>query len=122
MGVIQSAVNQGIGALGETIRDVRLLRKAQEVTEGQKTLEKEQKEVIKNSLYTDEQKRQIRDAQLEQEERAKLIAKIREQVQREREQQSFNERQSTITKVRNLKDLKERDKLKSSILGGGLNG
>lgn len=122
MGVIQSAVNQAIGAAGETIRDVKLLGKAGELTQGQQNIVDEQKQVAKNVLYTEEQKRQLRDARLEQEEKEKLIAKIREQVQRERERQSSNEMQSTKSKIRNLKDLKERETFRKSILGGGLNG
>ena len=121
MGVIQSAVNQAIGAAGETIRDVKLLEKTQELTEGQKIIGEGQKEVARNVLYTEEQKRKLRAAQLEQEEKEKLVSKIREQMQREREQQSFNDRQSTKSKIRNLKEQKERDILRKSVLGGDLN-
>ena len=121
MGVIQSAVNQAIGAAGESIRDVKLLGKAGELTQGQQKIVDEQKQVAKNVLYTEEQKRQIRDAQLKKEEEERLLAKIREQTQRERERQSFNERQSTISKIRNLKDFKDKETLRKSVLGGDFN-
>ena len=128
MGVIQSAVNQGIGSIGEAIRDVKLLAKANQLTEGQQKIAQgqqniveEQKKVAKNVLYTEEQKRQIRDEQLEKEEKERLIAKIREQVKREREQQFSNERQSTISKIRNLKDFKDHERLRNSPLGGDFN-
>ena len=121
MGVIQSAVNQGIGAIGEAVRDVKLLGKANQLTEGQKKIVDEQKQVAKNVLYTEEQKRQLRDEQLEREEKERLVAKIREQVKREREQQFSNERQSTINKLRNLKDWKDHERLRKSILGGDFN-
>ena len=124
MGVIQSGVNQAVGAAGETIRDVKLLGKAGELTQGQQNIVEEQKQVAKNVLYTEEQKRQrqIRDEQLENEEREKRIAKIREEIQRERERRSFNERQSMKNKIRNLKDWDEHERLRNSPLGGGLNG
>lgn len=115
MGVIQSAVNQAIGAAGETIRDVKLLEKTQEIAEGKN-------EVPQNVLYTDDQKQQMRDKQIEQEEKAKLAAKIREKIMREREQRYTFDRQSTIQRLRNLKEDKEREALRKSILGGGLNG
>ena len=121
MGVIQSAVNQAIGVAGEAIRDVKLLGKAGELTQGQHKILDEQKQVAKNVLYTEEQKRQIRDAQLEKEENERLVAKIREQIKRERERQSFNERQSTISKIRNLKDFKNKEILRKSVLGGDFN-
>ena len=121
MGVIQSSVNQAIGAIGATARDMKLLRKAGELTQNQKALEAVQKDIAQKALYTDEQKKQLRDAQLEQEEKTKLIAKIREQMLRERERQSSIERQSTISKIRNMKDLKERERLRNSPLGGDFN-
>ena len=121
MGVIQSGVNQAIGAAGETIRDVKLLRKAGELTQGQQNIVDEQKKVAKNVLYTEEQKRKLRDEQLEKEEKERLIAKIREKIQREREQQFSNERQSTINKIRNLKDFKDKERLRKSPLGGDFN-
>ena len=121
MGVIQSGVNQAIGAAGETIRDVKLLGKAGELTHGQQNIVEEQKQVAKNVLYTEEQKRKIRDEQLEKEENERMIAKIREQVKRERESQSFNERQSMISKIRNLNDFNNKERLRKSILGGDFN-
>ena len=123
MGVIQSGVNQAIGAAGETIRDVKLLGKAGELTQGQQNIVDEQKQVAKNVLYTEEQKRQrqIRDAQLDEEERKKRIAKIREEIQRERERRSSNERQSMISKIRNLKDWRDHERLRNSPLGGDFN-
>lgn len=122
MGVIQSAVNQAIGTAGETIRDVKLLEKTQELTEAQKSRGEGQKEVARNVPYTEEQERKLRAARLEQEEKAKLIAKIREQIYRERELKSFNERQSILAKLRNIKEQKEYERLHSSVLGGDLNG
>ena len=121
MGVIQSSVNQAIGAAGETIRDVKLLGKAGELTQGQQNIVKEQKEVAKNVLYTEEQKQKLRDEQLKKEEKERLVAKIREQVKREREQQFSSERQSTINKLRNLKDWKDHERLRKSPLGGDFN-
>ncbi len=38
MGVIQSSINQAIGAAGEAIRDVKLLGKAGELTQGQQKI------------------------------------------------------------------------------------
>lgn len=119
MGVIQAGVNQAIGAAGQAAGFVKFLGKQKELSIGQKNLE----EV---SLMEPEEKQAysmaVRNAQLEQEEKSKLIAKIREQVQRERERQSFNERQSTMAKIRNMKEQKDYELLRSSVLGGGLNG
>lgn len=121
MGVIQSGVNQAVGAAGETIRDVKLLGKAGELTQGQQNIVEEQKQVAKNVLYTEEQKQKIRDEQLYNEEREKRIAKIREEVQREREKRMKGEVQSTKDRLRNLKDLRDRERLRKSVLGGDFN-
>ena len=143
MGVIQSNVNQAIGAAGQAASFVKFLSNQKKIGDGVK-------EAGDNALYTDEQKRNARDeallemteeqkreryakiemteeqkreryAKIEMEEKEKLIAKIREQMLRERERQSFNERQSTKSKIRNQKDLKEHERLRNSPLGGDFN-
>ena len=119
MGVIQSSVNQAIGAAGQAAGFVKFLGNQKELSIGQKNLEDV-------SLMEPEEKQAystaVRDAQLEQEEKAKLIAKIREQMYRERERKSSNERQSTLSKIRNMKEQKDYERLHSSVLGGDLNG
>ena len=115
MGVIQSSINQAISAAGQAAGLVKVLG-------NQKKIGEDVTGVRSKSRYTDEQKKRIRDKQIEREEIESLSAKIRELTMREREQQYIFDRQSTIDKLRNLKDLKERDALRHSPLGGDLNG
>lgn len=115
MGVIQSSINQAISAAGQAAGLVKVLG-------NQKKIGEDVTGVQSKARYNDEQKKRIRDKQIEREEIEKLSAKIREQTMREREQQYTLDRQSTIAKLRNLKDLKERETLRKSVLGGGLDG
>ena len=115
MGVIQSSINQAIIAAGQAAGLVKVLG-------NQKKIGEDVTGVRSKSRYTDEQKKRIIDKQIEREEIESLSAKIREQTMREREQQYSFDRQSTIQRLRNLKEQKERDILRNSTLGGGLNG
>lgn len=114
MGVIQSSINQAISAAGQAAGLVKVLG-------NQKKIGEDVTGVRSKSRYTDEQKKRIRDKQIEREEIESLSAKIREQTMREREQQYSFDRQSTIQRLLNLKEQKERDILRNSPLGGGLN-
>ena len=115
MGVIQSSINQAIIAAGQAAGLVKVLG-------NQKKIGEDVTGVRSKSRYTDEQKKRIIDKQIEREEIESLSSKIREQTMREREQQYSFDRQSTIQRLRNLKEQKERDILRNSTLGGGLNG
>ena len=115
MGVIQSSVNKAISAAGQAAGLVKVLG-------NQKKIGEDVTGVRNKDQYTNEQKQRMRDKQIEREEIEKLSAKIREQTMREREKQYSFDRQDTIAMLRNLKDLKERETLRKSVLGGGLNG
>ena len=136
MGVIQSAVNQAVGAAGEAIRDVKVLQKANQLTEGQQKLSQGQSDVATGSkvIAQNLNKQQVmqsnpqmteEEAQIaaeEEVERQWEIAKQKSELQRQRLLRMNGEMQSTKDRLKNLKDLKERERLKKSPLGGDLNG
>ena len=135
MGVIQSAVNQAIGAAGETIRDVKVLQKANQLTEGQQKLAKGQADVAtgskviaqnlnkqqvkqSNPQMTDEEAQIAAEAEVEKQWE---IAKQKSELQRQRLLRMNGDMQSTKDRLKNLKDLKEKERLKKSVLGGDFN-
>lgn len=135
MGVIQSTVNQGIGAIGESIRDLKVLQKANQLTEGQKNLAQGQSDVATGSkvIAQNLNKQQVKksypkmtdeEAQIAAEEEVEKqweIAKQKSELQRQRLLRMNGEMQSTKDRLKNLKDLKERERLKKSVLGGDFN-
>lgn len=128
MGVIQSSVNQGIGAIGETFRDVKLLGAAGNIAKGQQDVANGSK-VLAQSLSKEQVKQRYpqmtkEEAQIAAEaevEKQWEIAKKKSELQRQHLLRMNGETQSTKQRLKNLKDLKERERLKKSALGGDFN-
>lgn len=127
MGVIQAGVNQAIGAAGQAAGYVKFLGNQKKIGEDVQKAGSdvrtmryyEPPKVEKTPQMSKEEYEIAKEAEVE---KAWEIAKQREARQRQMEQALAGDRQSTIQKLRNLKELKERDALRNSPLGGGLNG
>lgn len=121
MGVIQSSINQALGAAGQAAGYMKVLS-------NQKKIGEDVKETGNKALYTEEQKKAIeaeKAKQLEEikRERKKIaISALREQMMREDAVNISNFRQSTRARVRNEIEDKERELFRQTTFGGGLNG
>lgn len=126
MGVIQSGVNQAIGAAGQAAGYVKFLGNQKKIGEDVqkagsdvRTMRYYEPPKVKKTPQMSKEEYEIaKEAEVE---KAWEISKQREARQRQMEQTLVGDKQSTKAKLRNLKDLKERDVLRKSILGGGLN-
>lgn len=106
MGVIQSSINQAIGAAGHAAGAIKLLKNQKQI--GEKLTNDTKVNDVKYNPDKTETER--------------IMSKLREKIIRERETRILNDRQSKIQELRNIKDIEDRERLRKSLLGGDLNG
>lgn len=144
MGVIQSSVNQAIGAAGQAAGLVKVLGNQKKLGLGQGDLmnvtlmtEQERKEFIKRKhekerLQEDKENAkkygmtlkayQKWENELHDEEMAETRAHIEEEAKRENELRKQGLRQSFAAELKAKQDLKAHERLRNSPLGGDFNG
>ena len=137
MGVIQSSVNQAIGAAGQAAGFVKFLGKQNKIGEDVQSISLTQKNEIANrkreeQLLQDKENAkkygmtlkayQKWENELHEEEMAEIRTDREEEVKRENEFRKQGLRQSFAAELKAKEDLKAHERLRNSPLGGGLNG
>lgn len=138
MGVIQSSVNQAIGAAGQAAGFVKFLGKQNEIGKDVQDISLTQKNKItarrrkKEQLLQDKENakyygmtlRAYRkwEDKLHEEEMAEMRADREEEVRRENELRKHGLKQSFAAELQAKNDLKAHERLRKSPLGGYLNG
>lgn len=137
MGVIQSSVNQAIGAAGQAAGFVKFLGKQNKIGEDVQDISLTQKNEIadrkqKEQLLQDKENAkyygmtlkayQKWENELHEEEMAEIRADREEEVRRENELRKQGLRRSFAAELQAKNDLKAHERLRNSPLGGYLNG